>query len=249
MIKLFNNSNNYKNLEKDNILKMSILEHLEELRQRTIKATLFFIIITFISLKDITFISSILIQPAVGIKFLQLAPGEYFFSTLKIAICNGILISSPFIIYQLTLFILPGLTIKEKQFILPIIVFSIFLFFTGLCFAYSILIPASLYFFISYGSDIVEPLWSFEQYFDFIIFLLVSTGITFQIPIIQVIIGILNIVTSDTMLQLWKYVLFFSTITSAILTPSTDPITQISLALAIMILYLTSILILKSLNK
>lgn len=248
-MKLFNNSNSYKNLEKNNVLHMSILEHLEELRQRTIKATLFFVIITFISLKDISSISSILIQPAVGIKFLQLAPGEYFFSTLKIAVCTSIIISSPFIIYQFTLFILPGLTIEEKQFILPIIAFSIFLFFSGLYFAYSILIPASLYFFINYGSDIVEPLWSFEQYFDFIVFLLIGTGITFQIPIIQVIIGILNIVTSDTMLKWWKYILFFSTITSAILTPSTDPITQLSLSFAIMTLYLTSILILKSLNK
>nr|YP_009541853.1 Sec-independent translocase component C [Neogoniolithon spectabile]AYR06062.1 Sec-independent translocase component C [Neogoniolithon spectabile] len=249
MIKSYHHSNWLNNLENNNNFKMSVFEHLEELRQRTLKATLFFIIVTCLSLKDINFVSSILIRPALGIKFLQLAPGEYFFATVKVSIYTGILFSSPFIIYQLVLFILPGLTTKEAQVFLPLVASSILLFFSGLYFAYNILIPASLYFFINYGSDIVEPLWSFEQYFDFVILVLISTGITFQIPILQILIGLLNIVSSRTMLESWKYVLFFSTILGAILTPSTDPITQLSLSVAIVSLYFISAFIVKSIEK
>lgn len=230
-------------------IKMSILEHIEELRTRTFKATIFFIISTFISFSYIKEISYLLQQPANGIRFLQLAPGEYFFSSIKISSYTGLIISSPFIIYQIVLFILPGLTSTEKKFFLPILIASICLFFTGIYFSFKILIPAALHFFIKYGADIVEPLWSFEQYFDFILILLFSTGLAFQIPVIQIILGIIGAIHSTQMLRSWKYIFLIATILSAILTPSTDPITQLLLSSAILFLYFSGILILKFLKK
>ena len=230
-------------------IKMSILEHIEELRTRTLKATIFFIIATFISFSYIKEISYLLQQPANGIKFLQLAPGEYFFSSIKISSYAGLIISSPFIIYQIVLFILPGLTLTETKFFLPILIASICLFFTGVYFSFTILIPAALHFFIKYGADIVEPLWSFEQYFDFILILLFSTGLAFQIPIIQIILGLIGAIPSSQMLNSWKYIVLIATILSAILTPSTDPITQLLLSSAILFLYFSGILILKLLKK
>lgn len=230
-------------------IKMSIFEHIEELRDRTIKATIFFIIVTFISFSYVKDISFLLQQPATGIKFLQLAPGEYFFSSIKISSYTGLIISSPFIIYQVVLFILPGLTTKETKFFLPILISSISLFFIGIFFSFKILIPAALKFLIYYGSDIVEPIWSFEQYFDFILVLLVSTGLAFQVPIIQIIIGLLDIISPNQMLRSWKYILLLSTIISAILTPSTDPVTQLLLSSAILALYLIGTFILRFLKK
>jgi len=188
-------------------------------------------------------------QPASGIKFLQLAPGEYIFVSIKIAIYTAFIFSSPFIIYQIIKFILPGLTTKEALYIIPTLIASIILFFIGITFAYTILIPAALHFLINYGSDIVEPFWSFDEYFNFILILLFSTGLAFQIPIIQIILGLLNILSSQYMLEYWKYIVFLSTILSAIITPSTDPITQIFMVLAILSLYFSGILILKTLNK
>ena len=228
---------------------MSILEHLEELRARTIKSILLFIVLSCLSLHYINYISSLLTKPALGIKFLQLGPGEYFFSTIKISIYTGIILSSPFIIYQTLLFILPGLTKKETQLIVPLLIFSIALFFIGIFFAYIILMPTALQFFINYGSDIVEPLWSFEQYFEFTTILLITTGFAFQLPIIQIIIGLFNIVSSAKMLQWWRYIILLATMISAILTPSTDPITQLCLSLAIISLYFTGALVLKLVNK
>nr|QJH88296.1 tatC [Pterocladia lucida] len=228
---------------------MSIIEHLEELRSRIFIAFISFLIITsicFIYTKDISYL---LQQPAFGIKFLQLAPGEYLFASIKIAIYTGLLISSPFTLYQITLFILPGLTKKEASLVIPAISFSIILFFIGIFFSYKILIPSALQFLIQYGSDVVEPIWSFGEYFNFIILLLISTGLAFQIPIIQIILGIYNIVSSKEMLIYWKYIIFISTIIGAVLTPSTDPITQILMSSAVLILYLSGIIILKLINK
>lgn len=230
-------------------IKMSIFEHIEELRSRMIKAIFFFIITTAFAFFYIKDISYILQQPASGVKFLQLAPGEYLFSSIKIASYTGLMLSSPFIIYQIILFILPGLTYKEAKLFLPLLLLSISLFFIGIYFAFNILIPAALKFLIYYGADIVEPIWSFEQYFDFVLVLLISTGLAFQIPVVQILIGLMGIISSSQMYQSWKYILLISTIISAILTPSTDPVTQITLSIAILILYFIGVLILKLLNK
>nr|YP_010204140.1 Sec-independent translocase component C [Ahnfeltia fastigiata]UAT97586.1 Sec-independent translocase component C [Ahnfeltia fastigiata]UAT97790.1 Sec-independent translocase component C [Ahnfeltia fastigiata] len=233
----------------NNDIEMSIFEHLEELRQRIFIATAIFFIITTICFFYIKNISYLLQEPALGIKFLQLAPGEYFFSSIKIATYSGFVISSPFIIYQIIMFVLPGLTNREANFLIPILIASIVLFFIGIVFSYKILAPAALVFFINYGADIVEPLWSFEQYFDFILLLLFSTGLAFQIPIIQVTLGVMKIVSSSQMLSYWKYMVLLATIIGAILTPSTDPLTQILMSSAILILYFSGIAILIGLRK
>nr|YP_010198623.1 Sec-independent protein translocase component TatC [Gracilaria pacifica]UAD87039.1 Sec-independent protein translocase component TatC [Gracilaria pacifica] len=228
---------------------MSVFEHLEELRQRILIASIIFFIITITCFAYMKNIAYILQQPAIGIKFLQLAPGEYLFTSIKVSLYTGFLLSSPFIIYQIILFILPGLTKKESKLIIPILSTSIILFFSGIIFAYKILAPAALQFLISYGNEIVEPIWSFEQYFNFILLLLFSTGIAFQIPIIQIILGTLKIFSSTEMYTYWKYIVLSATIIAAIITPSTDPITQIIMSLAILILYSSGIIILKILNK
>lgn len=235
--------------EWDNKAEMSISEHLEELRQRIFISLAIFLIFTIICFIYIKNISYILQQPAIGIKFLQLAPGEYFFASIKVATYTGFILSSPFTIYQIMLFILPGLTKREASFLVPTLISSIFLFFIGILFSYKILAPAALTFLIQYGAEIVEPIWSFEQYFNFILLLLFSTGVAFQIPIIQIVLGILELFSSKQMLAYWKYTIFISTIIGAILTPSTDPLTQICMSSAIILLYLGGILILKIINK
>nr|YP_010198417.1 Sec-independent protein translocase component TatC [Gracilaria pachydermatica]UAD86833.1 Sec-independent protein translocase component TatC [Gracilaria pachydermatica] len=228
---------------------MSIFEHLEELRERIFIASIIFSVITIACFAYMKNIAYILQQPAIGIRFLQLAPGEYLFTSIKVSLYTGFLLSSPFIIYQITLFILPGLTKKESAFIIPILLTSIILFFSGIIFAYMILAPAALQFLINYGNEIVEPIWSFEQYFNFILLLLFSTGIAFQIPIIQIVLGILKIFSSTEMYAYWKYIILGATIIAAVITPSTDPVTQIIMSLAILILYSSGIIILKFLNK
>jgi len=217
---------------------MVLSEHIEEFSQRLIfclMCLLITVILCFTSIKEIVRIFQ---APAIGVKFLQFAPGEYFFASVKIAVFCGILISSPLILYQLILYLIPGLTKNERNIVLPISFSSGILFFVGLFFSYFLLVPAALRFFISYGSEVVEPFWSFNQYFDFVAVLLFATGLAFQVPAIQVLLGLLGIVTGEKMLSAWKYVIVICTILAAIITPSTDPITQILLATALLSLYL-----------
>jgi sec-independent protein translocase protein TatC len=216
---------------------MAISEHIEEFSQRLIFCLGILISSILICFTDVKQIVKCFQAPAVGIKFLQFAPGEYFFASLKIAGFCGLLISSPFLLYQVFLYVVPGMTKKEREILLPVTLSSGFLFLIGLVFSYFFLVPAALNFFITYGSEIIEPFWSFDQYFDFIAVLIFTTGLAFQVPIVQVILGVLGIISGQRMLSAWKYVVIGSTTLAAIITPSTDPITQILMSSALLILY------------
>jgi sec-independent protein translocase protein TatC len=230
-------------------LELPVSEHIDEIRQRTFHALGFLIVSVCVIFLNITHIVQILEAPVQGIKFIQLSPGEYFLSTVKIAFYGGFLFTIPFLISQIIFYILPGLTKSEKDIIVPILLTSVILFGGGLIFAYYVLIPAALNFFIGYSTDVIEPIWSFDQYFDFILFVFYSTGLAFQVPIFQIVLGLTGIITGKKMLELWRYVVLASTVVSAVLTPSTDPITQICLAGAILFLYLTGASILIFYNK
>lgn len=134
------------------------------------------------------------------------------------------------ILYEAISYIVPGLTVKERQFLGPIVLGSSVLFYVGVCFAYAILTPAALNFFISYADGAVESLWSIDQYFEFVLVLLFSTGLSFQVPVVQVLLGSTGVVSSETMLSVWRYVIVGAVTAAAVLTPSTDPLTQCLLA-------------------
>lgn len=222
-------------------LELPFSEHLEELRQRIFLVFGTILLLTCFSFIEVKSLVKILELPINNVKFFQVAPGEYFISTIKISFYTGVLFSSPFIISQLILFLLPGLTKKETKIVLPLLISSLILFGFGLAFSYYTLIPAALNFFLDYSEEVLEPFWSFDQYFEFILVLFYSTGLAFQIPILQILLGLLNIISPKQMLNAWRYVILLSTVLGAILTPSTDPLTQLLLSLAILLLYFSGL--------
>jgi sec-independent protein translocase protein TatC len=229
--------------EKNNDFELFFEEHSEEIRQRLFQCFIIVSIIIILSFINVNLIVKFLQKPVSSVKFFQLSPGEYFISTIEISLFFGFLISSPIIINQLIFFLLPGLNKKEKLIIPFLIISSIILFFTSLIFSYFVLIPITLGFFINYGKDSIEPLLSYNQYISFIGIIFLGTGILFQIPIIQILMSLLNIMSGKTMLKNWKYIIISSTIISAIFTPSADPLTQILLAGILISLYLAGALI------
>jgi sec-independent protein translocase protein TatC len=230
-------------------VEMSLFDHLEELRQRlfySLIAVAVGVVGCFLTVKPIV---QLLEVPAGPVKFLQLAPGEYFFVSIEVAGYSGLLIASPFIFYQIALFVLPGLTRKERGLLGPVFFGSSFLFLGGLVFAYIALIPAALNFFVTYGADVVEQLWSIDKYFKFVLLLMFSTGLAFQIPIVQVLLGVLGIVSSKQMLSGWRYVVLGAAVLGAVLTPSTDPLTQSLLGGAVLALYFGGVGLVKLLGR
>lgn len=231
---------------------MGMFEHVEELRNRITFTTLIFLVIILTIFSNIKNVVKTLQAPAIGIKFLQFSPGGYFFTSIKLAVSCGLLSIIPLILHQLLIYTLPALMLKERKILTITIIVSITLFILGLVFSYTALIPIALKFFITYGSNVIEPFWSFEQYFDFIISLTITNEMTFQIPIIQIFLGVLGIISAESMFGYWKYAIIISTTLSALLTPSTDPLTQVLMAFALFLLYLSGcviVLLLESNSK
>ncbi|KAH6805343.1 Sec-independent periplasmic protein translocase [Perilla frutescens var. frutescens] len=230
---------------------MSIYDHLEELRERlfvTVLAVGGAMVGCFAFSKELIMFLEAPVREQ-GVRFLQLAPGEFFFTSLKVSGYCGLLVGSPIILYEIIAFILPGLTKEERRFLGPIVLGSSILFYTGIIFSYYVLTPAALTFFVSYAEGVVESLWSIDQYFEFVLVLMFSTGLSFQVPVIQLLLGQLGLVSSEQMFSIWRYVVVGSVIAAAILTPSTDPLTQMLLAGPLMGLYLGGAWVVKLLGR
>lgn len=224
-------------------------EHASEIRHRTTYSLSFFFCSTIVIFSNIKFVVKILKNSVSMIQFFQSSPDEYFISTFIISISAGFILSIPFLLGQIIFFFRPALNFRETKIITILITCSILLFFTGLIFSYFILIPAALNFFIFYSSEVLEPFLSFEEYYNFVASLFITTGLVFQLPVIQIILSLLNLINPIKLLNLWRPVLVISTILSAILTPSSDPITQILLSCALFLLYFMGTLVAISLTK
>jgi sec-independent protein translocase protein TatC len=218
-------------------VEMTLVEHLEELRRRILRSLLAVVLAAAACLVVVKPLVRLLEMPASGIRFLQLAPGEFLFVSLKVAGYAAL----PWVLYEALAFVLPGLTRRERRLVAPAVAGSAVLFAAGLAFAWWALVPAALRFLVSYGADVVEPSWSIERYLDFVLLLMVATALAFQLPVLQLILGALGLIRSGTMLAAWRWVLLVAAVAGAVLTPSTDPVTMLLLGGAISALYLVGV--------
>ena len=222
-------------------VEMTLVDHLEELRRRVLRSLLAVVIAAAACLAFVKPLVKLLELPATGVRFLQLAPGEFLFVSLKVAGYAGLTLALPWVLFEGLAFVLPGLSRRERRLVAPAVAGSTLLFAAGLAFAWSALVPAALRFLVSYGADVVEPIWSIERYLDFVLLLMVATALAFQLPVLQLLLGALGLVDARTMLGAWRWVILISALAGAVLTPSTDPVTMLLLGGAITALYLIGV--------
>jgi sec-independent protein translocase protein TatC len=222
-------------------VEMTLVEHIEELRRRVLRSLLAVVVAAGLCLVGVKPLVRVLEMPAEGIRFLQLAPGEFLFVSLKVAGYAGLSLALPYVLYELLAFVLPGLSRRERALVAPAVAGSALLFLAGLAFAWWALVPAALRFLVSYGADVVEPSWSIERYLDFVLLLMVATALAFQLPVLQLLLGALGLIRAETMMAGWRWVVVVAAVASAVLTPSTDPVTMLLLAGAITALFLVGV--------
>ncbi|WP_218080725.1 twin-arginine translocase subunit TatC [Anthocerotibacter panamensis] len=232
-------------------VEMSLLDHLGELRNRlfwAVGSVLLTSIGCFVFTKPVL---NFLQEPAtrLGVKFIQTTPGEVFFASMSVSVYCGLLLASPVVLYQVIAFILPGLTRKEQRYVKPIVASSGVLFLLGLLFARYALIPAAINFFVGYGDDIAAQNYTIGAYFNLIFVLMLGTGVIFQLPILQVGLGLAGLVDSRRMLSWWRYVILGAFVVGAVVTPSTDPVTQTLLSGAVCLLFFSGVFALKLLGR
>lgn len=228
---------------------MGLNEHNQELRERIFHLFFLLIILLFLSLSQIKELTQFLQGAIDGIKFFQPSPDEYFFLSFKLSFSTALILESPIILIYGICYLFPGLLSREKFAFGSLLILSVTLFFAASIYTYKVIAPAALTFFFSFTKDILEPLWSFQQYVDFLWTLFLGSVYSFQIPTLQIVLGFIGLCSAKQCLSWVRYVLLISTILAAIITPSTDPLTQIIFTLAILILYFTGTLLLFTLEK
>lgn len=227
---------------------MSLVDHLQELRQRIIKAVIAigigFTISYFYAEQLINFVTA----PA-G-KLYYMSPAEGFFSYLKISFVVGVLGALPVILYQIWAFLVPALTTNERTALVILVPSSVILFFTGLFFSYFLVLPAALKFFIGFTTDNLQPLLSLGQYLSFIISFLLPFGIIFELPLFLVVLAKVGLISSAFLISKRKMVIVLSFVVGAVISPTPDVFSQTMIAIPLLVLYEASILVLKHLmNK
>lgn len=220
--------------------------HLEELRKRLITCFIavgvgFAICYGF---KEKLF--QILVQPLLrvmktGETLIFTGLPEAFFTYLKVALLSGLMLAAPIIIYQFWMFVAPGLYNREKRLMLPIVFLSSFFFVGGALFGYFIVFPWGFKFFLGFADEHIRALPSMKEYLGFSAKLLLAFGLVFELPLVITFLAKLGLVSVDFLKKNRKYALLLFFVGAAILTPP-DVVTQIMMALPLMLLYEISIL-------
>jgi len=216
---------------------LSFGDHSQEFRDRLFQILCLLGICLICCLGNIRSLTVIIQQSIEGVKFFQPSPEKYLLLSLEISFYASLLLASPFIAVSGLCYFLPAFMPRERKAITSLVGISAVLFIIGILYANKILIPTTLTFFLSYTKELLEPLWSFEEYSRLSLILYLSSVLIFQIPIIQLIFSFLGITSSRIYANISKYILLGSTVIGAFLTPSTDPITQTILAGAIILIY------------
>lgn len=214
---------------------MSVVDHLSELRMRLVVAIVAIIICTLGAYYYVEDILQILVAPAGKLYYTK--PTEAFFTYMKISIVAGCILSSPIWFYQLWAFIVPALSKGEKKVTFMVVPTAVTLFVVGVLFSYYLVLPMAIQFFIGFGTDELQPLFSIGQYIDFVIAFVLPFGITFELPLILIALGVMGILSSNRLRQYRKIFILVAFVVGAAISPTPDMLSQTMIAGPMILLY------------
>ncbi|MEW6653244.1 MAG: twin-arginine translocase subunit TatC [Bacteroidota bacterium] len=231
---------------------MTFLDHLEELRWRIIYSLIGIVIGTILAWVFIDFfVEQILLLPAKesGLKLQNLRPFGQLFLYFQVAIMIGLIFSFPNIVYQIWKFIAPALKQNEKKYIKWIVIFTTFCFLSGIIFAYFVMLPFTLQFAVQFGTPTIENNFSIDEYLSIILSVMLGAGLVFELPMLSFFLSTIGILTPKLMRKYRRHSIVVILVFAAFLTPGTDPVSQLLLAVPLLILYEISIFVSKIFQK
>ncbi len=228
--------------------RLPLTEHLAELRTRIVRSLLAWVACAILAWNWSEQIFGFLLQPAIralgdegGRPLQAIAPAEIFFTYIKCALLAGFVMALPIVLWQVWGFVSPGLYPSEKRWTLPLVLASTLLFAGGAALGYAVAFPLMFTFFASFDSDFVESAWTMREVFGLVTSMFLAFGAAFQIPIAVFFLAIAGIVEVKDLLRGTPYAILIVFIVAAVLTPSPDWVSQVILAVPMVVLYLLGI--------
>lgn len=208
---------------------MPLSGHLSELRRRLLISLAMLAVGMIISNVWLDEIMAFLTAPAGKLYFMK--PAEAFFIYFKVMLTAGAILTAPVLFYEFWAFLVPAFTAREKTTLMVLVPSSLILFLTGIAFSWFIVLPQGLHFFLTFSSDFVQPMLSMESYLNFVFMLVLPFGVLFNLPLVLIVLAKLDFITSAMLAKKRKYIILLAFIAAAIITPTTDILSQCLLAL------------------
>jgi sec-independent protein translocase protein TatC len=241
-------------MENNEDKKMPLTEHLVDLRKRLVNSLIAVGVVFFACYYFKDWLFDIVTRPLTSVLpknsyLIYTGLTEAFFVYMKLAFFSALIITSPFILYQIWKFVAPGLLAPEKKYVVPFVVSSTFLFVGGVLFGYFIALPPAFEFFVSFNNKYLQAMISFGDYLSMFVTFLLGFGLSFELPIFMFFLAKLGIVNSKMLSKQRRFAILIIFIAAAILTPSPDALSQILMAIPLMFLYEVSIFVAKFAEK
>jgi sec-independent protein translocase protein TatC len=227
---------------------MSFLEHLEELRQRLLRSILALVVGVGVCFYFADNLYDYLSRPLTSTlralhmseKLVYTNPIDPFNLYIKLAVVAGIFIASPYILWQLWMFVSPGLYRHEKRYVWPFVLLTSGLFISGGLFAYKLAFPPALKFLLKFGSRF-QPMVTINEYFSIATTVILGVGLVFQLPVVILLLSLFGIVTPRFLLKHFRYAILGTAIIAAAIAPTPDLATLFMLWIPLVGLYVLSI--------
>jgi sec-independent protein translocase protein TatC len=222
--------------------RLSVVDHLDELRTRVIVCLLALGVATALCFWQKDFVLDLVNEPLDGRKPVTLAPTEPFMSTLTVAAYAGILLALPVILYQIYAFVLPAFTPGERRVAFPLLLIVPVLFIGGVVFAYVVVLPPALDFLLGFNEAAFDAEVRARDYYSFVGLLLISLGLFFQVPVAILAACRLGITTPEKLRRSRRYAILVMAVLAALL-PTIDPVTMLLEMIPLVVLFELSILL------
>lgn len=230
-------------------IRMGLFEHLNELRQRLTRAFLALIVATLLGIFLAGNFFEFLLDPycrvsqSTDCRLQTLGPTESVVSYFRVALMFGGVVAVPAITYQILMFILPGLTTRERRFIIFSIPAIALLFVVGALFAWYLLMPPALGFLESFQPTIFKPDWTADLYLSFVTALVFWMGVAFETPLVFFVLSLLGFVRARVLARNWRLAVVGASIAAAFITPTIDPVNMFLVMAPLLGLYTLSIIL------
>lgn len=232
--------------------RMSFFEHLVELRKRLINSLLGvgagMIVGLLVSKRFIVYITQPMLHALAAnhldVNLYYTSPAGYISLYINLGVYMGIALAMPYVLYQVWMFVAPGLYKHERRAASGFVISSMFLFLCGVAFGYFILLPQMLTFLVAFANDgPIKPLISINEYFDLILVVLIGLGIIFELPTLIFILSVFGIVTPKFLLKHFRYAIVIITVVAAIVTPTPDAQTMLIFMVPMILLYFVGVFV------
>ena len=216
--------------------KLPFTVHLEELRLRLIYC-LITVGIVFIGVYAVSDGLLDQIRKPLGLELVYLAPAEGFFVYIKLSFYIAVMISMPMILYHAWEFVAPGLLEGERRFTGLFVTFGVIFFAFGAAFCYYVVLPVGLKFLMSYGGEGLKPMISVGNYISFVFMFVIAFGLIFEMPLVIVFLTKMGLTTPEWLAKQRAYIIVGDFVVAAVLTPTPDVVSQLMMAVPMMILF------------